>query len=124
MKRTFAPDFLNRIDEFVIFNSLERDDINKIIDIELKGIKQRLAEQGCILELTDDAKNFIAEKGWDEQFGARPLKRAVQKYVEDNLAEEIMQNGIGKKALIDVNEDKSDVVVKMLKEEALVETQS
>ncbi len=124
LKRTFAPEFLNRIDEIVIFNSLQRDDINKIIDIELKGIKQRLAEQGCILELTDDAKNFIAEKGWDEQFGARPLKRAVQKYVEDNLAEEIMQNGIGKKALIDVNEDKSDVVVKMVKEEFMVETQS
>ena len=124
LKRTFAPEFLNRIDEVVIFNSLQRDDINKIIDIELKGIKQRLAEQGCTLELTEEAKNFIAEKGWDEQYGARPLKRAVQKYIEDNLAEEIMQNGIGKKALIDVNEGKDDVVIKMKKEKAPAKKQT
>ena len=119
LKRTFAPEFLNRIDEVVIFNSLQRDDINKIIDIELKGIKQRLAEQGCVLQLTDKAKDFIAEKGWDEQFGARPLKRAVQKYVEDNLAEEIMLHGIGSKAIIDMNEDTSDVVVSIVDDKAL-----
>ncbi len=123
LKRTFAPEFLNRIDEVVIFNSLQREDISKIIDIELKGIKQRLSEQGCSLELSAEAKNFIADKGWDEQFGARPLKRAVQKYVEDNLAEEIMLNGlIGGKAIIDLNEDKNDIIVKMVEcDEKLIE---
>ena len=121
LKRTFAPEFLNRIDEIVIFNSLQRNDINSIIDIELKGIKQRLTEQGCTLELTDEAKNFIADKGWDEQFGARPLKRAVQKYVEDKLAEEIMLKGMASKALIDINEEKDDVIVKMIDDKPLLD---
>ena len=91
LKKTFAPEFLNRIDDVVIFNSLEREDIHKIIDIELKELYKRVNQLGFVLELTIQAKDYILEKGWDAQFGARPLKRAIQKYIEDILAEEIIK---------------------------------
>ena len=90
LKRTFSPEFLNRIDDVVIFNSLKRDDIFKIIDITLGDLHKRLADMGFTLTLSDDAKDFVAEKGYDPQFGARPLNRAVQKYIEDPLAEFIL----------------------------------
>jgi ATP-dependent Clp protease ATP-binding subunit ClpC len=90
LKRAFAPEFLNRVDDVVIFDSLKREHIHKIIDIELKSLLLRIRELGYTLELTDKAKDFIVEKGWDEKFGARPLKRAIQKYVEDPMAEEII----------------------------------
>ncbi len=113
LKRTFAPEFLNRIDEVVMFDSLNKESINKIIDIELKNVFERTKEMGYELELTEKARNFIAEKGWDEQYGARPLKRAIQKYVEDVLAEEIIKNNleIGAKIVIDYNEEKKDMNV-------------
>ena len=90
LKRTFSPEFLNRIDDVVIFNSLSRENIFEIIDILMKGVLKRLNILGFSLELSPEAKDFIAEKGYDSQFGARPLHRAIQKYLEDPLAEEIL----------------------------------
>lgn len=90
LKRTFSPEFLNRIDDIVIFNSLGEDEIFKIIDIALKDLYKRLAGMGYELSLTETAKKFVAEKGFDPQFGARPLHRAIQKYIEDPLAEFIL----------------------------------
>ena len=90
LKRTFSPEFLNRIDDVIIFNSLSKDNIFEIIDILMKGVMKRLSNLGFSLELSEEAKSFIAEKGYDQQFGARPLHRAIQKYLEDPLAEEIL----------------------------------
>jgi ATP-dependent Clp protease ATP-binding subunit ClpC len=90
LKRTFSPEFLNRIDDVVIFNQLTEENIFSIIDILMKGVTKRLDNLGLTLELTEDAKKFISEKGYDSQFGARPLHRAIQKYLEDPLAEEIL----------------------------------
>ncbi|WP_298715147.1 ATP-dependent Clp protease ATP-binding subunit [Chitinophaga sp.] len=94
LKRTFSPEFLNRIDDVIIFNSLSKEDIYVIIDITMKGVLARLQNLGFSLELTDEAKGFLAEKGYDQQFGARPLHRAIQKYLEDPLAEEILNMNI------------------------------
>ncbi|MFN8308491.1 MAG: ATP-dependent Clp protease ATP-binding subunit [Chitinophagales bacterium] len=93
LKRTFAPEFLNRIDDVIIFNALEKESIIKIIDIALRDVLKRLNTLGYNVELTDDAKGFLAEKGYDPAFGARPLHRAIQKYIEDPLAEEILKTG-------------------------------
>jgi len=90
LKRTFSPEFLNRIDDVVVFNALSKENIFNIIDILMKGVSKRLQNLGFSLELTPEAKEFIAEKGYDVQFGARPLHRAIQKYLEDPLAEEIL----------------------------------
>src|SRR5206468_6044326 len=90
LKRTFSPEFLNRIDDVVIFNSLTKEHIFEIIDILMKGVMKRLTNLGFSLELTEEAKAFLAEKGYDVQFGARPLHRAIQKFLEDPLAEEIL----------------------------------
>ncbi len=92
LKRTFSPEFLNRIDDVVIFNSLDQEDIFKIIDITLKDLYNRLDGMGYKLKLNKKAKEFVAEKGFDPQFGARPLHRAIQKYIEDPLAEFILNN--------------------------------
>lgn len=113
LKRSFAPEFLNRIDDVVMFNSLEREDIHKIIDIELNKLYQRIADMGYQLELSEQAKDFIADKGCDEQYGARPLKRAIQKYVEDVLAEEIIKTKMtaGDKILVGLNEESKEIEV-------------
>ncbi len=94
LKRTFSPEFLNRIDDVVIFNSLSKENIFNIIDILMKGVMKRLVNLGFSLELSEDAKNFIADKGYDQQFGARPLHRAIQKHLEDPLAEEILNMNV------------------------------
>lgn len=94
LKRTFSPEFLNRIDDVVIFNSLGQEEIFKIIDITLKDLHGRLQGMGYTLSLTEDAKKFVAEKGFDPQFGARPLHRAIQKYLEDPLAEFILNEDL------------------------------
>ncbi|MGN1257502.1 MAG: AAA family ATPase, partial [Candidatus Limisoma sp.] len=94
LNKTFAPEFINRIDDIVMFNSLERDDIYKIIDIELEGFFRRASESGYAIEITDSAKAFLVERGYDAQYGARPLKRAIQEYIEDDLAELILANTI------------------------------
>ncbi|MDR6569800.1 ATP-dependent Clp protease ATP-binding subunit ClpC [Chitinophaga ginsengisegetis] len=94
LKRTFSPEFLNRIDDVIIFNSLAKEHIYTIIDITMKSVLKRLNNLGFSLELTDEAKGFLADKGYDQQFGARPLHRAIQKYLEDPLAEEILNMNI------------------------------
>ncbi|MGC4102803.1 ATP-dependent Clp protease ATP-binding subunit [Ferruginibacter sp.] len=94
LKRTFSPEFLNRIDDVVVFNSLSKENIFEIIDILMKGVLKRLTNLGFSMELTPEAKEFIADKGYDSQFGARPLHRAIQKFLEDPLAEEILNMNI------------------------------
>jgi ATP-dependent Clp protease ATP-binding subunit ClpC len=108
LKKAFAPEFLNRIDDIVIFNNLEKEDISKIIDLELGKLYKRLEKLNYKVELTDDAKDFIAEKGWDKDFGARPLKRAIQKYIEDLLAEMLVNKQLaeGGTVILKVNEAK------------------
>jgi ATP-dependent Clp protease ATP-binding subunit ClpC len=121
LKKAFAPEFLNRIDDVVMFNSLSKDDIHKIIDIELEKLYGRLLGLGYTVKLTDAAKNFIEEKGYDSQFGARPLKRAIQKYVEDPLAEEIIKSQFAEGDIIEVDyddKDKKDIVVNIIKPKA------
>ena len=112
LKRTFSPEFLNRIDDVVIFNSLEEKHIAMIIDIIMKDVMKRLNTLGFNLILTDGAKKYIAEKGYDQQFGARPLHRAIQKYLEDPLAEEILNHRIksGDEVTADFSETESKIV--------------
>lgn len=119
LKKTFAPEFLNRIDDVIVFNTLEKHDIDLIIEIELKKLYARLTELGYKLTLSDKAKAFIADKGFDKQFGARPLKRAIQKYVEDSLAEEIITSKIslGDEIFMDIEEGAQELSVKVNKAE-------
>jgi ATP-dependent Clp protease ATP-binding subunit ClpC len=118
LKKTFAPEFLNRVDDVVIFDSLLKEHIFKIIDIELKKLFMRIDDLGYHIKLTDEAKEFIADKGWDPSFGARPLKRAIQKYLEDPLAEEIIRSKISEGDTIEVGYKKDDeeIVIKVIKE--------
>jgi len=111
LKRTFSPEFLNRIDDVMIFNTLTQEHIFQIIDILMKGVMKRLSSLGFSLELTEEAKKFISEKGYDQQFGARPLHRAIQKYLEDPLAEEILNMNVkaGDILIADLNADKSQL---------------
>lgn len=108
LKRTFSPEFLNRIDDVIIFNTLSKENIFEIIDILMKGVMKRLNNLGFSLELTEDAKSFIAEKGYDQQFGARPLHRAIQKYLEDPLAEEILNMNIKTGDVLQADLDKEN----------------
>ena len=113
LKRTFAPEFLNRIDDVVMFNSLKKEHIFKIIDIELKGLYKRVEDLGYKLIITDEAKDFIAEKGLDVKYGARPLKRAIQKYLENEMAEVIIEASISEGDEIKVGIDKNEENVKI-----------
>jgi ATP-dependent Clp protease ATP-binding subunit ClpC len=108
LKRTFSPEFLNRIDDVVIFNSLTKENIFEIIDILMKGVMKRLSNLGFNLELTEDAKSFLADKGYDVQFGARPLHRAIQKYLEDPLAEEILSLHVKAGDILEADLDKEN----------------
>ncbi len=121
LKKSFAPEFLNRIDDVIIFDSLEREDIHKIIDIELAHLFSRIRTMGYEPRITERAKDYILEKGWDEQFGARPLKRAIQKYVEDMLAEEIILTKLvaGDIINIDFDPDIKDMKIVVEKPEVL-----
>ncbi len=115
LKKAFAPEFLNRIDDVIVFNTLEKEDINKIIDIELVKLISRIKDLGYNLKLTDKAKDYIAEKGFDKQYGARPLNRAIQKYVEDALAEEIINAKIqeGDTITIDLDAKSDELKIKI-----------
>ena len=119
LKKAFAPEFLNRIDDVIVFNALEKHDIDLIIEIELKKLFLRIEELGYKLNLSDKAKAFIADKGFDKQFGARPLKRAIQKYVEDALAEEIITSkiGAGDEIFMDLDDTLQELIVKVNKTE-------
>ena len=108
LKKTFAPEFLNRIDDIVIFNALEKEDIDKIVEIELKVLILRIKNLGYDLSLTSEAKSFISEKGFDKKNGARPLKRSIQKYIEDLLADQIVNNKIQEGDIIEIHYNKDD----------------
>ena len=119
LKKAFAPEFLNRIDDIIVFNALSQEDIHKIIDIELKKLLSRIDDLGYTLNLTEKAKDFIATKGYDKQYGARPLKRAIQKYVEDVLAEEIVASNLEENDTItlDLDNKLGELKVKIAKSE-------
>jgi len=119
LKRAFAPEFLNRIDDVVLFNSLSKEDIFRIIDIELEKLYQRIDDLGYKVKMSTKAKNYIADKGFDDKFGARPLARAIQKYVEDPLAEQIINSEIeeGDSITIDFDDKKEEITVKVKKSE-------
>ncbi len=108
MKRTFAPEFLNRIDDVIVFNSLTKDHIHVIIDIMMKDVYARVQHLGFVMELSKPAKDFLSEKGYDEKYGARPLHRAIQKYLEDPLAEEILNSKIKPGDVVMVDCDAKD----------------
>jgi len=115
LKKAFAPEFLNRIDDVVIFDEIKREDIHKIIDIELSFVESRIKALGYKLKVLSKAKDFIIDKGWDPNFGARPLKRAIQKYVEDVLAEEIIKSKLkeGDVVTVDYDAKKDEIEVRI-----------
>jgi len=117
LSKTFAPEFLNRIDEVIVFNPLSKDAIKSIIDLELKGLFGRITSMGYRLELTPEAKDFIAEKGYDAQFGARPLKRAIQRYLEDELADIVLSGDLetGDTILMDLDAENGKMKAKIVK---------
>ena len=108
LKKTFSPEFLNRIDDIVIFNALEQKDIRKIVDIELEKLILRIEKLGYQVTVTDTAKEFISEKGFDIKYGARPLNRAIQKHVEDLVAEHVVSNSIKEGDLIKIDKNKKE----------------
>lgn len=114
LSKQFAPEFLNRLDEIITFDQLDLNAINRIVDIELKGLYKRVEDLGYHLEITTEAKTFVASKGYDVQFGARPLKRAIQTYIEDLLAERILSDelALGDTIVIDKSPDKEELLVK------------
>ena len=125
LKKSFAPEFLNRIDDIIVFNSLEREDIHSIIDIELDKLLHRISGLGYTLKLSNKAKDYIADKGFDKKYGARPLKRAIQKYIEDALAEEIVNSKLseGDTIAMDLDEKKNTLTIKIKKAKKTPEEQ-
>ena len=123
LKKSFAPEFLNRIDDVIVFNALEREDIHSIIDIELHKLILRIEDLGYKLTLTNEAKDYIANKGFDKQYGARPLKRAIQKYIEDALAEEIVNSQLkeGDSIHMDLDKKTEELTIKISKGKNKVE---
>lgn len=119
LNKAFAPEFLNRVDDIVMFDQLSKESIYKIIDLELKGLYMRIKDLGYNLKLTEAAKEFIADKGYDVQFGARPLKRALQKYIEDELAEMILRTGVkeGDSLLIDFDNEQQKITMNVVETE-------
>jgi len=115
LKKAFAPEFLNRIDDVVLFNSLTREDIHKIIDIELKGLFHRIEDLGYAISMSQEAKDHIADEGFDEAFGARPLARALQKLVEDPLAEKIIGKEIAEGDAIEITLNEKELEFKVTK---------
>jgi ATP-dependent Clp protease ATP-binding subunit ClpC len=117
LNKTFAPEFLNRVDEIIMFDQLSRESIRSIIDLELKGLFGRITGMGYTLTLSNEAKDFIAERGYDVQFGARPLKRSIQRYLEDELADIVLSGelGAGDTILMDINDDKTNIIAKVVK---------
>ncbi|MDR3266004.1 MAG: ATP-dependent Clp protease ATP-binding subunit [Tannerella sp.] len=121
LKRSFAPEFLNRIDDLIIFNPLRQEDIFKIIDIELAALLKRLSDVGYRVDISEEAKLFVAEQGFDLQYGARPLKRSIQKHIEDNLAEAIIRDSAGVGDLFEVSlDEEKKILVKTIKETAKI----
>ena len=123
LRKTFSPEFLNRLDDVIVFNSLSREDIHKIIDIALKRLTSRISNIGYKIELTEKAKDFLGDKGYDQQYGARPLNRAIQKYVEDPLAEEILKGETkeGDTIQVDYSGEGESLTFKVMNNEAEIE---
>jgi ATP-dependent Clp protease ATP-binding subunit ClpC len=119
LKKAFSPEFLNRLDDVVVFNSLTKEDIHKIIDISLGKLFHRITDLGYKIELTEKAKDFLANKGYDQQYGARPLNRAIQKYLEDAIAEEILKGDLSEGDVItaDYTEEGSELTLSVTKKE-------
>jgi len=117
LNRTFAPEFLNRVDDVIMFEQLSRASISLIIDLELKGLFARVSTMGYKLELTQAAKDYIADKGYDVQYGARPLKRAIQKYLEDSLADVVLGGEVieGDTILMDLEPETKIIIAKIVK---------
>lgn len=117
LQKTFAPEFLNRVDDVIMFNSLGKEEINKIIDLELKGLYERVNSLGYQLKIAPAARDFIAERGFDANYGARPLKRAIQKYLEDPMAEVLIKAELqeGETISVTFNAEKSEIKIKILK---------
>jgi ATP-dependent Clp protease ATP-binding subunit ClpC len=117
LKKAFAPEFLNRVDDVIVFNSLKKEDIHKIIDIELVKLYSRINELEYKLTLSDKAKDFIADKGFDKKYGARPLNRAIQKYIEDIFAEQIVSGNVnpGDEVKMDLNEKGDELITSVEK---------
>ena len=115
LKKAFSPEFLNRVDEIVIFNSLEKEDLKKIISIELDKLKNRLKDLGYSLKISSKALSFLCEKGFDKKYGARPLKRAIQNYVEDLIAEEIVKSKIKEGSSIKIDHDSKSLKLRIIK---------
>ncbi len=113
LKKAFAPEFLNRIDDVVLFNSLKEEDIHQIIDLELAKLFTRIKDLGYEMKISKEAKNFIANKGYDEAYGARPLARAIQKYIEDSLAEEIINKKVNEGDIVKIGFDKKKEEIKI-----------
>ena len=124
LKKAFAPEFLNRVDDVMVFNNLEREDIHKIIEIELEKLFTRIKDLGYHMTLTDKAKDYIADKGFDKEYGARPLKRAIQKYIEDALAEEIINSNLqeGDSITMDLNKKTNELTIKIKKQKKKTES--
>jgi ATP-dependent Clp protease ATP-binding subunit ClpC len=124
LKKAFAPEFLNRIDDVIVFNNLDRDDIHKIIDIELDKLFLRIIDLGYKLTLSDNAKDYIADKGFDKDYGARPLNRAIQKYIEDALAEEIINSNLkeGDSIMMDLDKKTNELTIKIKKKKKPTES--
>jgi ATP-dependent Clp protease ATP-binding subunit ClpC len=120
LRKAFSPEFLNRVDDMILFKSLTREDIHRIIDLELSKLYGRINNLGYQIEITSKAKDFIVDNGYDEKFGARPLKRAIQKYIEDPLAEQIINSQLheGDKIKIDIKEGAEELTVKIEKGKA------
>ena len=112
LKRMFRPEFLNRVDASIIFRSLTRDEIKKIVDLELNKVRERLLEHAITLEVTDEAVNWLAENGYDPEFGARPLRRLIQNEIEDTLSDGILSGDFGLASIVsvDVDEEKNLVL--------------
>ena len=114
LSRQFSPEFLNRLDEIITFDQLDLEAIKQIINVELRGLYKRVEEMGYHIELTDAAKEFVASKGYDVQYGARPLKRAIQTYIEDGVCEKLLEGNLteGETITIDKNPDKEELIFK------------
>jgi len=119
LKKVFRPEFLNRIDEVIVFHKLAKDEIKEIVELLLKRIRESLAEQELSLNLSDDAADVLVEKGWDPSMGARPLRRAIQRYIEDPLADEVLAQNLDPGSTVEVDkapdDDERDVTITVVK---------
>jgi ATP-dependent Clp protease ATP-binding subunit ClpC len=106
LKKVFRPEFLNRIDEVIVFHKLQKEEIKEIVDLLLRRIRTSMAERELSLNLSEDAKDLLVDKGWDPAMGARPLRRAIQRYIEDPLADEVLKSSMAPGSSIDVDKAK------------------